>query len=573
VKRFVSLIIIILGLAFGAWAQIDSTTNSFRNASTSGTGLIEDDLDLLIGYRGFLDPSRITLVEGKRLYTSLANIVNKQEEVFNPPNFNGVNGYFLIGGSTKFMNYGSVGGFYDRLGQSTPQALPAIYNNPVNVTRFGHGERTDVIHTTNPGGQTIQDVIKYTADHNDDEVSTQMLFGLGRYMMETKRVGIAFYHSDGSLETKDWGDTLPANRFGNYTYNQTTTNLVTGQVTLTDDWKATQKAGNVASRNLISLAGWMPYGEKYSLGVQFMGGLVSTSPKDEAKYDRTFARTGIESRTANGSRKMTFTSSGLTFDGRLSAIYKWSDATDSRVDLGFGMTNAKNKSGDKFEEMVSNSYTGTFFNSIGDTNLTTYSGTKDNGGRLEFFARTTSKLSDRVTFGMGFGIKSSNLETKLVADEIGHTVVTFRQNAGGPPSPFDFTTTTVDSLKREIDTTGSSLVFSIPVGLEFHLTEPVVFRLGANHRITTSDLTATDQVVSWSAQRTRTVFGDGRIIEITALPGLLISRSNTVKTKSSQTIYTYGAGWNYSDRLQLDFMGFAVLDDLTRWKLSATFKF
>jgi len=280
-----------------------------------------------------------------------------------------------------------------------------------------------------------------------------------------------------------------------------------------------------------------------------------------------------ETRTVNGSRKMTFTSSGISLDGRLSAIYKWSDATDSRVDLGFGMTNAKNKSGDQFEEMVSNSYTGTFFNSTGDTTLTTFSGTKDNAGRLDFFARTTSKLSDRVTFGMGVGFNSSNLETKLVADEIGHNVVTFRQNAGGPPSPFDFTQTTVDSLKREIDTTGSSLVFSIPVGLEFHLTEPVVFRLGANHLITTSDLTVTDQVVSWSAPRTRTVFGDGRIIEITALPGPFVSRSNTVKTKSSQTIYTYGAGWNYSDRLQLDFMGFAVLDDLTNWKLSATFKF
>jgi hypothetical protein len=535
--------------------------------------LIEDDLDLLIGYRGFLDPSRIPLVEGKRLYTSLANIVNKNEEVFNSPDdgtFLPNNGYFLIGGSFKLMNYGSVGAFYDRLGRSTPQPLPPIYDN--NGTRSGHGERTDVIHS-NPGGQTIQDVIKRTADANDDEVSTQLLFGLGRYMMETKRVGIAFYHWDGSLETKDWGDTLPANRFRNYTYNQTTTNLVTGQVTLTDDWKATQKAGNVASRNLISLAGWMPYGEKYSLGLQFMGGLVSTSPKDSAQYVRAFARTGIESRTDNGSRKMTFTSSGISLDGRLSAIYKWSDATDSRVDLGFGMTNAKNKSGDQFEEMVSNSYTGTFFNSTGDTTLTTFSGTKDNAGRLDFFARTTSKLSDRVTFGMGVGFNSSNLETKLVADEIGHNVVTFRQNAGGPPSPFDFTSTTVDSLKREIDTTGSSLVFSIPVGLEFHLTEPVVFRLGANHRITTTDLTATDQVVSWSAPRTRTVFGDGRIIETTALPGPFVSRSNTVKTKSSQTIYTYGAGWNYSDRLQLDFMGFAVLDDLTNWKLSATFKF
>jgi hypothetical protein len=563
VKRFVSLTIIILALAFGAWAQIGPATNSFRNASTSGTGLIEDDLDLLIGYRGFLDPSRIQLVEGKRLYTSLANIVDKNENVFQPND----NGYFLIGGSTKLMNYGSVGAFYDRLGRSTPLVLdPAVYG-----TMVGHGERTDVI-LSNPGGQTIQDVIKRTADANSDLVSTQLLFGLGHYMWETKRVGIAFYHSDNSQETKVWGDITPARRFGNYTYSRIVTNLVTGQITENDTMTGTQKAGDNASRNLIGLAGWMPYGEKYSLGLQIMTGLVSTSPNDEAKYDGTFNRTGIETQTLNGIRKLAFTESGLTFDTRLSAIYKWSDATDSRVDLGFGMTNAKNKSGDKLEVMTSESYTSTFFTSTADTDNVAFSGTKDNAGRLDFFARTTSKLSDRVTFGMGFGVNSSNLETKLIGDETRTIVTVYRQNAGGQ-SPFDSTATTTWTEKDEIDTTGSNLVFSIPVGLEFHLTDPVVFRLGANHRITSSDLTVSDQVVSWSPPRTRVVFGDGRSYELTTLPGPFVSRSNTVKVKSSQTTYTYGAGWNYSDRLQLDFMGFAHLDDLTNWKLSATFKF
>jgi hypothetical protein len=563
VKQAVSLAIVVLGFVAGAWAQIGPPTNSFRNASTSGTGLIEDDLDLLIGYRGLQDPSRIPLVEGKRLYTSLANIVDKNEEVFNPQQ----NGFFLMGGSSKLMNYGSVGAFYDRLGRSTPLVLdPAVYG-----TMVGHGERTDVIQS-NPGGQTIQDVIKRTADATRDTVSSQLLLAFGRLLRQAKRIGIAFYHSGYSQETQAWGDTLPTNRFGNYTYNQTTTNLVTGQVTLTDDWKATQKGGNKASWNMIGLAGWMPYGQKYSLGLQFMGGLVSTSPKDEAKYDRAFARAGIESRTANGSRKMAFTSSGISLDGRLSAIYKWSDATDSRVDLGFGMTNAKNKSGDKFETMVSNSYTGTFFTSLGDTDFVAYSGSKDNAGRMEFFASTTSKLSDKVTLGMGFGINSSNLETKLIGDETRTIVTVYLQNAGGQ-SPFDSTITTTWTEKDEFDTTGSNLVFSIPVGLEFHLTDPVVFRLGANHRITSSDLTATDQVVSWTAPQSRVTFGDGRTYEYSSLPGPFVSRSNTVKVKRSETIYTYGAGWDYSDRLQLDFMGFAHLDDLTNWKLSATVKF
>jgi hypothetical protein len=192
---------------------------------------------------------------------------------------------------------------------------------------------------------------------------------------------------------------------------------------------------------------------------------------------------------------------------------------------------------------------------------------------MGFFARTTSKLSDKVTFGMGFGINSSNLETKLVGDETYRRVDIYLQNPGGPSSPFDSTLTITYTTKREIDTTGNTLVFTIPVGLEFHLTEPIVFRLGADHRITSSEYTATNQWVSWTAPQYHVVVGDGRVYDYTALMWPLQSYGNTVKRKTSQTNYTYGAGWNYSDRLQLDFMGFAHLDDLTNWKLSATFKF
>jgi hypothetical protein len=565
-RRAVLLTIVVLGFVAGGWAQIGPPTNSFRNASSSGTGLLEDDLDLLIGYREFPDPSRIPLVDGKRLYTSLANIVDKNEGFFN----NLGNGYFLIGGSGKVLKYGSLGAFYDRQGRSTPFALDPV----VFPGMFGHGERMDVIHDT-LGGQTRQTVINRTADAARDTVSTQILLGFGRYMWGTKRVGLAFYHSDNSQWTRAWGDTIdrPVNgRFGNFTYHQTTTNLVTGQQILSDDWKGTRKAGSNASRNLIGLAGWMPYGEKYSLGLQLMTGLVSGSPKDEAKYDRSFNRAGIESRTVNGSRKTTFTISGLTFDSRFSAIYKWSEATNSRVDLGFGMTNARNKSGDKFETMVSNSYTGTFFTSLGDTDVVAYSGSKDNAGRMEFFASTTSKLSDQVTLGMGFGMNSSNLETRLIGDETRTIVMIYRQNAGGQ-SPFDSTAVTTWTQKSEFDTTGSALVFFIPVGLEFHITKPIVFRLGANHRISSTDSTYTDQVVSWTTPQTRVTFGDGHSYEYSSLPGPFVSRSNTVKVKRSETIYTYGAGWDYSEHLQLDFMGFAHLLDLTDWKLSATFKF
>ncbi len=72
------------------------------------------------------------------------------------------------------------------------------------------------------------------------------------------------------------------------------------------------------------------------------------------------------------------------------------------------------------------------------------------------------------------------------------------------------------------------------------------------------------------------MYGDGTRA-ITYTPNPLDEQetgtSQTNQGKVSYTNYTYGAGWKVTENLQLDFMGFAQLTDLTNWKLSAVFKF
>jgi len=563
VKQAVSLIIIILGFTIGVWAQTGPTTNSFRNASTAG--LLEDDLDLLIGYRGFLDPARIPLVEGKRLYTSLANIVNKNEEVFSGAD----NSYYLIGGSTK-MSFGSVGAFYDRLGQSTPLVLGAGYPSMV-----GHGE-VDTLVFSGPRSQ-IRDQIKGTADANRDSVSSQILFGLGRYFGETKRIGIAFYHTDGSLEAKTWGS--PGGPWwGNFTYSNVRTNLDSSRVERTESWTATQKGGAKFAQNLVGLSGWMPYGEKYSLGLQFMTGLLSSSPKSDAKFDHTLTTYGTVATAENhGTQKFTFNNSGLSFDGQLSGIYKWSDATNTRADFFFGMANLKNKSGDNWDQVVSFggvNAVDTSYNLNTVTNNFAFSGTKDNTTRFGFFTRTLAKLSDRVTFAMGMGVNSSNRDRKLPGTSTTTTVDVYDHRSR--VDTLDYTRTTTSTQASENDTTDKTFAFSFPVGLEFHLTDPLVFRLGADHRMTTGEVKSTSKINSWTNPVLRRwVYEGGRAtrVDTTWATGPYTSTTSTAKVKTSHTYYTYGAGWNYSEHLQLDFMGFADLQDLSLWKLSATLKF
>lgn len=562
-KRAVSLFIIILGFAVAVWAQTGPATNSYRNASTSGAGLIEDDLDLLIGYRGFLDPARIPLVEGKRLYTNLANIVDKNEQVFSGAD----NSYYLIGGSTK-LSFASVGAFYDRLGRSTPLALGAGYPG-----MSGHGE-VDTLVFSGPRSQ-IRDQAKGTADANRDSVSSQILFGLGRYFGETKRIGIAFYHTDGSLEAKTWGN--PSNPWGNFTYSYVRTNLDSSRVEINNTWTATQKGGATFAQNLIGLSGWMPYGEKYSLGLQFMAGLLSSSPKEDAKYDRTQTTFGtVVTQENHGTRKLTATNSGLSFDGQLSGIYKWSDATNTRADFFFGMANLKNKSGDNWDQMTraGGVAADTSTNFITNTDNLAYSGTKNNTTQFGFFTRTQAKLSDRVTFAMGVGVKSSNWERKLPGTET-LTLVELHDHTYRVDTT-DYTRTTTWTYAGETDSTYKTFSFSFPVGLEFHLTDPLVFRLGADHRIVNSEMKTTDKITSWTNPALRRwVFEGGRApqTDTTWQTGPYTSTDSKAEAKTSHTYYTYGAGWNYSEHLQLDFMGFADLQDLSLWKLSATLKF
>lgn len=548
-----------------SYSQIGPGTTSFRNASTSNTGLLEDDLDLLIGYRGILDPARISLVEGKRLYTNLANIVDKNEEVFRDP-FGRDNGYFLIGGSAKVWNVGTAGSFYDRNIGSVPEST--------GIGNFlGHGEETQVTHT-NIGGMLIRDVVKRTADAKRDSSLGQFLLGVSRLWGE-RRWGVAYYRSNEKITDLDPGDTL--NPYGNFTYEQTTTNLITGQVSLTDSWSGKQKTEEHIGRNVFAASIWAPFRGKFECGLAMSFGLLSDSPKDEANFTRSLSRTsiggaGVETKNTQGSRKLTFFRSGIGVDGRAACIYRWSEATLCRVDLTFGTSTSNQKSGDKFEAYLTDTYVGNYKTTEGDTDIVKFTG-KESRSRFDVFAKHFSKLSERVTFGIGAGVGSSNLEDKTTSDETIRNVLTFVVNPNGPPSPRDSVATTIEYVKWDSIITANVLAISIPVGLEFHLTQPVVFRLGANHLIRYSDTTYTNQVTSWNPPITHVVRGDSVKYDIYPNTTRTTNQSETTKRKSSRTFYTYGAGWNYSEHLQLDFMGFANLDDLTRWKLSVTMKF
>jgi hypothetical protein len=140
--------------------------------------------------------------------------------------------------------------------------------------------------------------------------------------------------------------------------------------------------------------------------------------------------------------------------------------------------------------------------------------------------------------------------------------------------PEDYTRTITQSETWMTMIDGSTNSFSIPVGVEFMITKPLVFRLGAQHTLAYNDYTTTTELIDYEPQRTLTVYGDGSQTEVIEDPGPRPERSVEQETeKVPETDYYYGLGWMVTNNLQIDLMGFNELTDLSNWRLSATLRF
>ncbi|MDP2807958.1 MAG: hypothetical protein Q8O74_07470, partial [bacterium] len=180
-----------------------------------------------------------------------------------------------------------------------------------------------------------------------------------------------------------------------------------------------------------------------------------------------------------------------------------------------------------------------------------------------------------AVFAIGFGLSTGNND-QMETHERASTGV-YRYNFLNDPSlPNSYVATSTWGEQWEYTWAGNYLDWTFPVCVEFDLTKKIVFRLGARHQISNYDETWSQLLTGGSAMVTTvTRDGDGTTTT-TYTPNPMNEQTGYTETfngRQSSTDYTYGAGWKVTDNLQLDFMGFAQLNDLTNWKLSAVFKF
>jgi len=540
-------ILVLLAIASTALAQMSAEQtypwyNSFRNQSTAG--LLEDNLDLMLGRWGFLDPARIDLIDGKYLYTNLANIYNKNEEQFNPSDA----GTYVVGGTSDIFGYGKLGLLYSRnyRMETDSQAVE-------NVTL------TDIDPGTNPG-YDFRETEKGEYQRQEQEGKTDYFLGWAKQVNDM-RLGLAFKRTAESYK-EDYFET----------YDMLEQNIITGQTISTGVGNDTGSYAEIESQNWIGTSLWKPMNDKMDLSLRLAIGMGGVETIDEYDYIYNEARPGGDSYGETQDWNNDIKYSGTAFSGGGAYVYKWTDDVNTRFDLQFthiGYT-AEDATweGAYHEQSVSLSsdyYTNSY------TEAVTGEYTQN---QIDFRMVNTAKL-EKAVFAIGLGFTTSGLEITETSDRAEREVFTHREfNNANLPASYDSTLSWGEAW--EYKTTESGYLLSLPVGVEFNLTDNIVFRLGADHHISNFDFTDNETLTGGSEMvtivsrhgdgTTTTAYDPNPLDDVTG-------ESLTHKEAYSHTNYTYGAGWKVTPNLQLDFMGFAQLNDLTNWKLSAVFKF
>ncbi|MRR08951.1 hypothetical protein EG831_02445 [bacterium] len=555
-KARIGLLVLILALAanmglgqsdpyrLGWWAQ--PWANSFRNASTAG--LLEDDLDLM------LDPARLPLIEGNRLYTNLSNLVDKNDDVFGVND----NNYYVIGGSGKIMDYGYGGLIYDR-----------------HLYRFQDTTATSVSELTDDDDNGTYDTKTLTETNtvnNTKQKTTDWWIGYGRELGPGK-FGALLYHS----VYQQYGEPSQTNS------TVTVTDLHTGQATGLQESSIHAMGQRTDWINGGALSYWYQFNDKIDLGI--VGGV---NLRQTEWIDSTIYHTRQTNPSAPGLNGTTVDSTsdrqivpedhvGMDMIGRLACVYKWNDRVRTRTDLYFSML-VGGKTEESYRNWTYNYLTALQLPAPLGTRTTSVARTghaditqEDGRASVGLISNTFVTFSEKVEMAIGLGLESYNRDyTNTGVGSFNQTVV---YNDGDPAEMSDMTMVSTGTFNQVDMYTESNTLLTTPVCVEFHITKPFVFRLGARHTFGYFSSTHTDHIEN-SPITTTTTDAWGVVTNSLEDPyDNENGESYTYKEATSTLDYSYGAGWAISKNLQIDLMGFAKLDDMTNWKLSAVFKF
>jgi len=544
--KYVLAIAMMLSLSFGL------VTESFRYQSTAF--LWEDDYDLLF------DPARIPEIDGARLWTGLSNFVTGNEEVFSNTGMP----FFFIGG---MMNYGTYypGFVYDR--QVTKDALfTGLYDpweNPIN----GYGEVTSIDWILDEDGDPDYAFIqKRTASAYDAIKNNDFYIAVGTHVNDL-RFGLGFmrkYHKN-----------IMTDPFDNFTLELINEDYPGNDTTY---WRNAMSEGDRIyndNENDIILSGWMDQ-ENYSIGLTAEYGMlnreeesiingtdVTYTDPDDPTSDFTYI-TSIDS--------VMLPQSGSRIGAELKLFYNYNEDAQGRFYVGYST-----ESYDYDDNAMDWSYTTSaaeYADFTYDTaaTVTYYDGSMSHNC-LTAGTKQLFHINDRFRFGLGlfFSITSVSADSLIQQEDVRDVQV--YDDGDGVDDIDDYRTVTTFSQTWMDNVDGDTKTFMIPVGAEFNISDPVVFRLGVRYTLDYNDITTTRELIDYQPQTIEWNFGDGTDTTFVDQDYTEEGWQTTDGSTVSSTNYVYGIGWAVNDNLQIDLMHFDEITQLTNWRISATLKF
>jgi len=528
-------------------------TESFRYQSTAG--IFEDDYDLLF------DPARIPEITGARLWTSLSNFVTGDENLFS----GGSQPHIIIGGVAGLGGL-YPGVMYDRFAEKT--ALNTGLVDPYGNTIYGEGELT-TINLNNPdtlgnfANQTVETQTRLAYDHI---ASSDWYLALAK-KLNGLRLGLGFMHSDYQTTLTD-----PAN---NYAYSFFNEDLLADTLEYLRTESFIGDEINKASRNSFMFSAWNDY-DNVSFGLNLGFDLLSAKNEaiilgDSAEYDYPM-NTDTSFTVVSIFDSLMEPRSGTRITVGLKSFYDYNENAQGRFYLDFFTQSLDygDDAMDFFFKTREESYNDFTYDTI--NTVTSYDGGSSTKG-LRVGTKHLFNISQRVKFGIGLFFNTSSYSDSTTQTDNTVSIRVF-DNGDTIAGPEDYTRTITQSETWMTMVEGSMNSFVIPVGIEFLVTKPLVFRLGAQHMLSYHDYTTTTERIAFQPQQTLTVYGDGSQTEVIDDPGATPTLSVEQETeKIPATDYYYGIGWMVTNNLQIDLMGFNELTDLSNWRLSATLRF
>jgi hypothetical protein len=502
-------------------------------------GIVDDEYSDL-----FLNPAFINYVEGSRIYTNLSNIHNFGDDLFFSGDYSPDMFYNLIGGITSYKDM-KVGGLLETGG--------------INYTGTDMNYSTDII-----GCETYADSLESEMVCKDLNTSINLFWGK---KIADYNVGVWF-----GPQFMDMEQSYDDVSMSHYWLFDTLGNVLDHEY----EYEREQMANKAKT-----------------YAYPFMIGAISGTYEDELSANFTFGFDRV-----NGIIPVNFISSELTHEisQDLSSLDESYEYCEQKTDQG-GFYLALNGRNKKRMEDHSLSYLGsivyvhqpltmTVFDTTYDysdyetdyISLTATNTRQEGTGATDYFALAlgigTEKKFDAFGASSMFAIglipsyfSGKSTMTMEPSETNAYTYYTY-------PDTMESTTFYSNGETYDYEYCYGGFTATIPVGLEMHLTDRLVLRLGVTQDMMLKfkdcdEVTMTDN--GWTQHIVSGPF-DTTYYEPANELDSYYSKTEDKVTFNTMTTYHYGMGFKVNDNIELNFLNFADLTNLKSWVLGVNIK-